>query len=129
MKGNIMFDLNYHKTLLHGLEIEMSLGIVDWERVAGKKQRIVIDVDLYRWQGPFTGKTINDCMDYARVFSFVTQNWPDRAHVDLIETLAEELIGFCLQDVTVEACRVAIRKPHVFNGKAVPGVEFFRKKS
>ena len=123
-----MLDLNYQKVSLHGLEIDMQIGIVDWERVPGKRQKIQIDVDLYRWQGAFKGRDISDCMDYARVFDFIIKNWPDRPHTDLIETLAEELVGFCFEDKTIEACQVSIKKPHVFNGKAVPGITFFRKR-
>jgi len=117
---------NYQKTSLTGLEIEMGIGIAPWEKTGGKTQKLVIDVDMYRYAGAFTGTDISDCIDYSAVFGYVTQNWPNRPHTDLLETLVEELVGFCLKDKTIAACRVTLSKPHVFNGRAVPSVEFFR---
>ncbi|HEX2752396.1 MAG TPA: dihydroneopterin aldolase [Alphaproteobacteria bacterium] len=120
---------DYQKTSLTGLEIEMAVGIAPWEKTGGKTQRLVIDVDMYRMEGAFTGQSIDDCIDYSAVYDYVTQNWPSRPHTDLLETLLEELVAFCFRDTRIAACRVAIAKPHVFNGRAVPKVEFFRKRA
>jgi len=119
-----MFD--YQKTSLHGLETEVRIGIDAWERAGGKKQKIIIDIDLYRFQGAFKGKSIKDCLNYHLPFERVTKGWANRPHTDLIETLAEELVTFCLKDKRVDAAKVSIRKPHVYNGRATPSVEFFR---
>ena len=32
----------------------------------------------------------------------------------------------CFEDARVEACRVALRKPDVYDGRAVPVVEVYR---
>ena len=47
---------------------------------------------------------------------------------ELLETLLEELVAFVFEDARVEWCRVAIKKPHVFHGVAVPEVAFFRER-
>ena len=117
---------DYQKASLYDIDIKVGIGIHPWEY--RKKQRILVDVDLYRYQGAFRGKKIGDCINYDLPFNHVTKVWPKRKHTDLVETLAEELVEFCLRIQTVDAVRVRIRKPDVYKGKAVPGIEFFRTK-
>ncbi len=118
---------DYQKTSLHDVALDVRIGILDFERK--KKQRIIVDLDLFRFRGAFKGKKIADCLDYDAPFQYITKEWPKRAHTDLIETLAEDLIAFCLKMKGVEAARVAIRKPDIYKGKATPAVAFFRMKS
>ena len=54
--------------------------------------------------------------------------WRGREHVELLETLVEELIGVCFNLPPVEACRVRITKPHIFPEAAGAGVEIFRRR-
>ncbi len=117
---------NYQKTSLHDIDVEIKVGIAGWERHPQKKQKVLVDIDLFRFQSAFTGKNIKDCLDYDLPFRYVTENWPKRPHTELLETLVEELIAFCLKIKTVDAVRVSVRKPHVYNGRATPSVEFFR---
>jgi len=117
---------DYQKTSLHDLVVEVKVGIRDWERTGGKTQKLLVDIDLYRFDRHFKGKRIEDCMDYSVPYEFIMREWPKRKHTELIETLAEELVEVCFRDKKADAVRVAIRKPHVFNGNAVPGIEFFR---
>lgn len=118
---------DHYKVSLRGLNVPMQIGIADWER--GKTQTVVVDVDLFGENtGPFGGTSIEDCVDYARLFSYVTTEWPKRPHTDLLETLVEDLVAFCFRDKKVTACRVCLSKPEVFNGKAIPSIEFFRCK-
>jgi dihydroneopterin aldolase len=118
---------DYQKASINDIDIKVGIGIHAWEYK--KKQRILVDVDLYRFNGAFKGKKLSDCIDYDQPFNYVTQVWPQREHTDLVEMLAEELVEFCLRIKTVEAVRVRIRKPDVYKGKAVPGIEFFRTNS
>jgi len=117
----------WYKVEINDLRINnMKIGVADWERHPDKTQPILVDVVLYRATGAFHVESIDDCINYAEVIRHVTENWPKRPHTDLLETLLEELVGVCFADPKVDACQVKIRKPHVFNGYAVPSVEFFR---
>jgi 7,8-dihydroneopterin aldolase/epimerase/oxygenase len=118
---------SYERVALEDLSVELQVGVDRWERVPGKAQRLVITVEMFRHRGGFTGSTLADCIDYDRIYRHVAAHWtPARAHSDLLEPLAEELVALCFEDPRVEACRVAIRKPHVYNGQAVPVVEVYR---
>ena len=120
-------DASYERVALEDLAVELQVGVNDWERTPGKAQRLLISVEMFRHRGEFTGSSLADCVDYGRVYRRVIERWtPDRAHVDLLESLVEELVAVCFEDAQIEACRIAIRKPHVYNGRAVPVVEVYR---
>jgi FolB domain-containing protein len=116
---------NYQKATLRDIEVKVGIGIFDWERK--KKQKISVDVDLFSFKTRFKGKDIKDCINYDLPYGFV-MGWAKRKHTDLLETLAEELVAFCLKIKGVDAVRVHIRKPEVYKDKCVPGIEFFRVK-
>ena len=121
---------SYERVALEDLTVELQVGINQWERAPGKAQRLLVTVELFRHRGAFTGASLADCINYDRVYSHIAARWtPARAHIDLLEPLLEELVVVCFEDARVEACRVAIRKPHVYNGQAVPVVEVYRLRS
>ena len=118
---------SYERVALEDLAVELQVGIDQWERVPGKTQRLLVTVEMFRHRDAFLGSSIADCIDYDRVYRHVAAHWtPARAHVDLLEQLLEELVALCFEDARVEACRVAIRKPEVYDGHAVPAVEVYR---
>lgn len=121
---------SYERVAIEDLAVELQVGVGDWERTPGKAQRLLITVEMFRHRGAFAGGRLVDCIDYGRVYRRVIERWtPARAHVDLLEQLLEELVAVCFEDARVEACRIAIRKPHVYNGRAVPLVEVYRLRS
>jgi 7,8-dihydroneopterin aldolase/epimerase/oxygenase len=121
---------SYERVALEDVTVELQVGVNQWERSPGKAQRLLLTVEMFRHRGAFTGIGVADCIDYDRLYGYIAAHWtPERAHVDLLEQLLEELVAVCLEDARVEACRVAIRKPHVYNGRAVPLVEVYRLRS
>jgi dihydroneopterin aldolase len=121
---------SYERVALEDLTVELQIGVNPWERSPGKAQRLLVTVEMFRHRGVLIGKSVADCIDYDRVYGYIAAHWtPQRAHVDLLESLLEELVAVCFEDTRVEACRVAIRKPHVYNGRAVPMVEVYRLRS
>jgi dihydroneopterin aldolase len=121
---------SYERVALEDLTVELQVGVNQWERAPGKAQRLLVTVEMFRHRGAFTGASVADCINYDRVYSHIAARWtPARAHIDLLEPLLEELVATCFEDARVEACRVAIRKPHVYNGHAVPVVEVYRLRS
>ena len=118
---------SYERVALEDVAVELQVGVADWERTPGKAQRLLLTVEMFRHRGAFTGGGLAACLDYGRVYRYVREHWtPARAHVDLLEELLEELVAVCFEDPRVEACRIAIRKPHVYDGRAVPLVEVYR---
>ena len=109
---------------LRDVRVSVRIGVHAFEYE--KPQMLSVDVELYRRQQRFTGTTLAECLDYDRLYHHVTQEWPARDHVELLEILADELAEVCLADDRVEACRVVIRKPEVYPGSAVPEITVYR---
>lgn len=116
-------DNDYQRITLHGLRVKTSVGLFDSEKGPGKEQEVIVDVDL------FTHKIVpqeNDSyIDYDRVYKYITSNWPERPHTDLLESLLGDLTAFCFEDRSVEACRIHIQKPEAYTD-AIAGVEIYR---
>ena len=47
-------------------------------------------------------------------------------HVRVVETIVEELVAKCFEDPKVEACRVAVLKPDIFNEAEGAGIDVYR---
>jgi dihydroneopterin aldolase len=105
---------------VRNVEVTMRVGLLDMEKL--EPQPIVVDVELWRACGPFTSGRHEDCIDYARIWTYLTSAWPPRPHTELLETLAEDLIAFCFLDPKVEGVRATLRKPKIFGGNGVPEV-------
>lgn len=111
---------NWHCLALREVPLDVRLGVYPHERV--RAQRILVDVELWRRLDRFTGTSLADCLDYDRIHRWLVETWPMRPHTELLEQLAEELIGKCLEDPRVEGCRVRIRKPEAHGGRGVPEI-------
>ena len=109
---------------LRDVHVAVRVGVHAVERAA--PQLLVVDVELYRHLERFTGTSLADCLDYDRIYFHLTDAWPKRPHVDLLESLAEGLVAFCLSDQRVDACRVVIRKAEVYPGTAAPEIAVYR---
>ena len=114
-------------TFVDDLEVVMSIGICDHERAAGFKQRVLGSAKLFRNQARLQANPIEDCLDYAAVHDYIA-GWSDYDHVDLLETLAEELIEKSLTDPRMDACRVRAAKPDIFKDSHAVGVEFYTRR-
>lgn len=124
-----MWDIgrSYQCVALRDVALEVRLGAYAAEREA--PQPVLVDVELYRHHGPFAEDgRLEDCLNYDRVFRHLVEEWPRRAHTDLLERLAEDLVRFCMEDERVAACRVTVRKPAIYAGRGVPALEVYRRR-
>jgi dihydroneopterin aldolase len=111
---------------LRGVALDVRVGIGDEEREG--TQALVVDVELYRHRDSAPVGGIEGCLNYDHIYRYVTEVWQHRPHTDLLEELAEDLIVFCLRDPRVEACRVVLRKPEIYQGQAIPTLEVYRRR-
>jgi dihydroneopterin aldolase len=114
----------YVRMMIRDLVTEVPLGLHPWERHPEKPQRIVINVELYAAPaGPIKGHSSIVDYDYIRA---AIRKWPRRKHTVFIETLLDELVTLCFRDARVQAARVSIFKPDIYNEAAGAGVEVYR---
>ena len=115
------------RVLLSDVAVDVRIGLHPWERHPERPTRLIVNVEMFAaWPLPKTGAD-GGFIDYDRVRDHVA-GWRDRDHVELLETLVEELIGVCFSLSPVEACRVRITKPDIFPEAAAAGVEIFRRR-
>jgi dihydroneopterin aldolase len=114
------------RVVLRDVEVQASVGLHPWERFRERPTRLIVNVELLApADGPVDGGGAGAIIDYDTVRAAIVQ-WPQRPHVDLLETLVEELIAVCFSIASVQACRVSVMKPDIFNDAAAVGVEVFR---
>ena len=107
-------------------ELVLELRIGQFAPEFGRTQKVRVSLEAWRAAGPFTSDKFADCLDYHRIYRHLTEDWPERPHLRLLESWAELLVAFILEDPRIEGCRVRLEKLEVYDGKAVPEVEFLR---
>ncbi|MFM1979393.1 MAG: hypothetical protein RLZ68_658 [Pseudomonadota bacterium] len=119
--------LSCRKLFLRRHEVQAHIGAHDFEK--GVTQRLWIDVELWV---PFTQSTpsldsLHEVVDYDFVRAEVALRL-QQGHVELQETLCDELVRQLLAHPQVRAVRLSTQKPDVYPDCAGVGVEVFRMK-
>src|SRR5579885_966194 len=106
---------DYISVVLRDVEVEAHVGLHPWERHPERPSRLLITVEMFAHLArDSTSGHAKPVIDYDRVRSGL-RGWTARPHTPLLETLAEEVVALCLADPAVEACRVSVVKPDIFN--------------
>lgn len=113
---------------LRRVEVEVHVGLHPWELHPEKPTRLWVDVDLYMLDPPRRPTGLYEVIDYDRVRTYL-RGWESKPHTPLLETLAAELIEFAFEDERVDAVRVSLLKPDIFNETRGAGVEMFRRRA
>jgi len=117
---------DYIRVVLRDVEVEAHVGLHPWERHPERPSRLLVSVEMFAHLAPgHAAAGERPVIDYDRVRNGL-RGWSSRPHTPLLETLAEEVVGLCFGDAAVEACRVSIVKPDIFNEAAGAGVEIYR---
>jgi len=106
------------------LVLECSIGVYRYERDATQRVRINLDLAVPDDGGPLNDD-ISSVVSYEDVVDRVRAT-AARRHINLVETLAEEIATICLEDGRVGAVRVRVEKLDVFANAASVGVEIER---
>ena len=113
------------KLFLRGYELQVRIGIHDFELQA--PQRMRFDVDLYvpyAHSSP-TEDRIDEIVDYDFVRDTI-RRLCETGHINLQETLCDAIAHALLGNAQVYAVRVSTCKPDVYPDCDAVGVEVFR---
>lgn len=88
-------------------------------------QRVRINLDLAVREGRDLDDSLSNVVCYERITTGVREI-VSRGHINLVETLAEEISAMCLEDWRVRSVRVRIEKLDVFPDVTSVGVEIER---
>ena len=105
---------------LHGLRIDATIGIWDWEKAI--KQTVVIDLDMGAdIKKAAASDDVKDTLNYKAVAKRIQQFVGDSSF-ELVETLAEKIAEIVLNEFDVPWVRVKLNKPGAIRGSRDVGV-------
>ena len=106
---------------------EANIGVYDRERAGA--QRLIVNVDVFVALSASTPRhdSVEEVIDYDFVRETVRRRI-GRGHVNLQETLVDDLAGVLLAPAGVVAVRVCTEKPDVYDDVAGVGIEVLRFK-
>ena len=119
--------LDCRRLFLRQHEVQVHIGVHHFEKQGA--QRMLINVDLYVPLALSTPKAdqLAEVVDYdfirARIAARIAQG-----HIELQETLADDLLASLLAHPQVRAARVSTEKPDVYPDCQGVGVEVFGMK-
>ena len=113
-----------YRVFLRGLEVDCRIGVHAHERQATQRVRIDLDLWVVRAGGAADDR-LAGVVDYERIVAGV-RHLAAGQHVNLVETLAERIAAFCLDEPRVRRVRVAVAKPDAFEDVAQVGIEVER---
>jgi 7,8-dihydroneopterin aldolase/epimerase/oxygenase len=107
------------------LVLDANIGVHQHEKTG--PQRIRVNVDLAVWEKDVDGigDRLSNVVCYEQVVSGI-RALVEKGHVNLVETLAEQIAALCLGDGRVRVARVRVEKLDVFADATSVGVEIER---
>ena len=112
------------RLFLRNYEVLVNIGVHDFEKLGA--QRLLFNVDLYvpLAQSTPTADSIDEVVDYDFIRQTI-QARVQQGHVQLQETLVDELLRAMLAPPGVRAARVSTEKPDVYPDCDAVGCEVF----
>ena len=120
--------LDCRRLFLRNYVVHIHIGVHDFEKLG--TQRVLFNVDLYV---PMAQSTpVADELDEVVDYDFIRRSIIERVaqgHVQLQETLADDVLRLMLAHPRVRAARVSTEKPDVYPDCDAVGVEVFASKA
>ena len=116
--------MDCRRLFLRDYEVWINIGVHPYEKTG--EQRVLINVDLYVPLALSTPRTdqLDEVVDYDFIRRSVLER-VSRGHIQLQETLADDLLKLMLAHPRVRAARVATEKPDVYPDCDAVGCEVF----
>jgi dihydroneopterin aldolase len=115
------------RLFLRDYEVRMNIGVHDFEKQG--EQRVLINVDLYVPLALSTPQ--HDELDEVVDYDFIRRSIVARiarGHVQLQETLCDDVLALMMAHPKVRAARVSTEKPDVYPDCDAVGCEVFAMK-
>jgi dihydroneopterin aldolase len=105
---------------LNDMHTSVLIGVEPQERIA--PQKLIVSASMEA-DYPARPASVEECVDYRIIYHLVTQQWPTRPHIALIETYATELLeAIFTHDARIAEATVTIKKTDIFPD-ATPAIE------
>lgn len=119
--------MDCRRLFLRDYEVHMNIGVHDFEKRG--EQRVLINVDLYvpLAQSTPSHDELDEVVDYDFIRRSIVARIA-RGHVQLQETLCDDVLALMLAHPKVRAARVSTEKPDVYPDCDAVGCEVFAMK-
>jgi dihydroneopterin aldolase len=116
--------MDCRRLFLRDYEVFINIGVHAFEKT--KEQRVLINVDLYVPLALSTPKAdeLDEVVDYDFMRRSIAER-VSRGHIQLQETLVDDLLALMLAHPKVRAARVSTQKPDVYPDCVSVGCEVF----
>ena len=112
------------RVFIRDLVLHALIGVHRHEKDGRQRVRINLDMDVQEPEQPIQDR-LADVLCYEEVVSSI-RAIVGAGHINLVETLAEEIAAHCLGDNRVRTVRVRVEKLDVFADASSVGVEIER---
>jgi dihydroneopterin aldolase len=112
--------------LVKDLVLHMQIGVYNHEK--GRTQRARINLDLSVLDTPSDDHHLSSVVDYCVIVNKI-RAYATSKHVNLVETLAEQIATICFEDNRVRIARVRVEKLDAIADAEGAGVEIERTRS
>jgi len=110
---------------IEGLKTQAVIGVYDWEKKI--KQDLVFDLEMeHDNRVPAATDDLSKTLDYESISNFIVAFCAER-QFELIETLAEYLVGEMIGQFKLNAITLTLRKPDAVPAAQAVGVKIHRK--
>jgi dihydroneopterin aldolase len=125
--GNGMVRERDYRVFIRDLVLDCSIGAYPEERL--RRQRVRFNVELCaRMPAEPLGDNLAKVVSYGDITGGI-RRLVDNGHINLVETLAEQIAEMCLADPRVSQVRVSVEKLDVEPAAASVGVEIERRRA
>ena len=114
-------NLVRHRLFVHGLLLPCKIGVHRHELDAPQRVRISVNLDIQRSRVPCQD-SIQEVVSYDDVVNGI-RKIVQHEHINLVESLAEQIVMFCFQDDRVISVKIKVEKLDVFGNDTTVGVE------
>jgi dihydroneopterin aldolase len=112
------------RVFMHDLVLDVEIGVYIQEKGITQRVRFSVDVDVLPASGPIDDD-IGNAFDYDMIVAGI-KSIIARGHINLVETLAEDVARHCLSHP--RAARVAVKIEKLDKEPGAVGVEIARAK-
>lgn len=109
---------------IRNLVLMASIGIYAFEKKDAQRIRVNVDLAVREAEQP-PADEISQVVCYEEITEGI-KGIVKRRHVNLVETLAEDIAAMCLEDPRVRSARVRVEKLDIFENAESVGVEIER---
>lgn len=109
---------------VRNLVLLANVGIHSFEKTGAQRIRLNVDLAVRETEQP-PADEINQVVCYEEITEGI-KGIVGRGHVNLVETLAEDIAAMCLEDPRVRSARVRVEKLDIFENAESVGVEIER---